>query len=298
MDKGVWQAGLMAEFKALLRTPVVGGETDPDGMSGVAEARRNRSGDIDFLQGELPYLVFDSDMRWFEAEDSPLIDYLAAWLGGDEETALVRALSGTGSIDLAHAVDLLVQWLPGWKQLAQAEITQTAEGRTVGAGELVGVEYEHWSLNRIPGTRYYTYDDEEYKYSDSSQAPAEQWMSMPDRLRNAAAAAEPWGQWFCTPTTETGDSGPYGGPFVFAASVEGPWVTRAEAEAALGQTTTAPPPAPPTFEDLQKAAVEAARTAGVLASVPEEAWLAYVDDIVRAEYDAVIAAATATGTPD
>lgn len=249
MDKSAWQVGLMARFKALIRTPVDDAESDPDGMSTVAEARRERKGAIEFLQDELPYLVFDSDMQWFEAEDSPLVDYLAAWLDGDQETALVQALSGTGWIDLALAVDLLAQWLPEWKQRARTEIEQAAQGRAVGADELVGVEYDFWSSNRIRGTRYDTYHDEEYKYSDFAQGPAGERKSMPERQYDATAAAEPWGEWFCTPTGETGDSGPYGGASVFAADVEGPWVTQAEAEAQLGRLTPAAVTAP-TYQDL------------------------------------------------
>lgn len=283
MNVTAWLSGPMATFKALLRVPVEGGGAEPAGESGLAAARAARKAEIGALADELPYLLFDSNTQWFDEEDATLAGYLNAWLSAEQDTSLRTALNSGDEASLTAVVDWLTRWLPGWKQQAEAEIAAAAEGGASADGELVGVENPYWLRDRTPGTRYYTYHDEEYLYADSQRAPAAEWKLMAERQRAATEAARPWGEsWFSTPTGQAAGSQHYGGEYVFARSADGPWVTLAEAQA---EAETSPDRSTaPSFEDLQKTAVEAARQAGLLNTISAEQWLAHVDELVRIEY--------------
>lgn len=286
MNVTAWLSGPMATFKALLRVPVEGDGAEPAGETGLAAARAARKAEIGALADELAYLLFDSNTQWFDQDDASLAGYLNAWLSAEQDTSLRTALNSGDEAGLTAVVDWLTRWLPGWKQQAEAEIAAaTAEGGATADGELVGVENPNWQQDRMPGTRYYTYHDEEYLYADSQRAPAAAWKPMAERQRAATEAARPWGEsWFSTPTGQAAGSQPYGGEYVFARSADGPWVTLAEAQAKAKADTSPDGSTAPSFEDLQKMAVEAAQQAGLLNTVSAEQWLAHVDSLIRIEY--------------
>ncbi len=233
MNESEWRSQIQ-QFKDLLRVPV--GDEE-------AGARRDRKGDIEFLHGVLPYLVFESYQDWYDQEDDWLIRNLSQWLTDEQDGQLLSLLrAGDDGMLLTYLADTCV---PDWRQAAQegGRFRQGApdeEADPEGGPEFVGAENSvNWNASRTPGTFYYIFDRSEYFYGDEQRAAASAWRTLPERERAAAQAAQPWGAGWYTPTYGAPQ---YGDDYVFATDPGGPWLSMAEATRQLDELEKAAAP--------------------------------------------------------
>lgn len=256
MNESEWRNQIQ-RFKDLLRVPV------GDEEEGV---RRDRKGDIEFLHGVLPYLLFESYQDWYDQEDDWLLRNLSLWLTDEQDDQLLALLrSGDDGVLLTYLADTC---LPDWRQSAEEggrfRPGASQDDGTGGEQALVGAEnWTNWNASRTPGTFYYIFDGTEYRYGDEQQAPASAWQTLPERERAAAEAAQPWGVGWCTPTHGAPQ---YGDHYVFATAPDGPWLTQTEASRQLAELEkAAQPPA-------EEAAAQRIQWGSVWTSLQEGTW--------------------------
>ena len=247
MNLGSW-ASYLPVFKNVLRPsgavdPVSDLGTFPAGLNeAITQARASSSG-FSQLGDELVNLVFDGYQDWYGYDDNWILQELGQVLDdqGTQEYGLLSRLdaivtaagSENGESACTEFLSYAEQCAAMWRQEAAAG-GYTSED-AVGAAVLEGTPNDaNWEASRTPGTRYYVYYDERYLYSDEPSGPLSSWEDLPTRENKAAESAFRWegvDGWWCTLTN--GQTGMYGGEYVFAmgtSAPEGPWLTHERAE--------------------------------------------------------------------
>jgi hypothetical protein len=205
------------QLKELLRLPVEEGET------GV---RAERAAQVESLHGDLAELVFAGATDWVDQDDGWLAERLAARLAPGQGEELLSALAGDGDAALTYLANVCVT---AW---------EADDGTDPADDQLTGTDNgANWAANRLPGTLYFAHDGTDYRYSDRQRAPAAEWRTLDERVKDASDRAQPWGAGWCTPA---GEDSRYGDDYVYAVDRNGPWLTQAEVERLL---TSAPEPA-------------------------------------------------------
>lgn len=228
MNEAEWR-GHIEHFKELLRIPV---RDDEEGV------RHDRKYDIEVLHTKLPYLLFESYQDWFDQEDDWLLRNLSLIITDEQDTQILSLLNaGDDQVLLTYLQNTCV---PAWQQAAAegGRFTETADNGAAGEGvsHYTGVENSaNWAASRTPGTYYYIFDGEQYRYSDFQQGAGAEWQILRVRDEDAAARAKAWGDagaWY----TPTHGAPEYGDTHVYALDREGPWLSR---EAVLSQLDAA-----------------------------------------------------------
>jgi hypothetical protein len=231
MNLSSW-ASYLVRFKDLLR---------PEGVSPLAEKDEN----VETVRGEdparmalstitatVPNLVFEGYGDWYSYQDEWVLRNLGQVLTLEEENEILYRLD-QGSPDalrelLSYIAD---ERLSAWRTAAAEEFAQFDDDADPEI--LRGLaNTANWEASRTPGTYYYTHVDGRYLFSDLSEAPIDDWETLPVREQLATENARAWGDsgWYCTPT---GEPDLYGGAFVFAPDPDGSWMTQEDAEAQL-----------------------------------------------------------------
>jgi hypothetical protein len=227
MNLGSWGSQL-ARFRNLLRPMGSDALGQPDEIVESARSGESAQTLISALSGRLPAVVFEGYADWYAYADEWVLRNLGQVLtAGDEDRILSGLDQGTPDA-LLEVLGYVAGQLDAWREAAGAGHVSGAE-----PGMLEGTaNTENWAASRTPGTFYYTYYGDSYLYSDLAQADVSEWETLPVREQLATDKAEPWGGsgWFVTPA---GEPGLYGGSFVYAPDLHGPWMTHEQAEAAM-----------------------------------------------------------------
>lgn len=258
MDASAWTACL-PRFRNLLR-PI--GTDPPAAAEEIVESVRlgdSARGLVDTISAALPDLVFDGYADWYTAGDEWVLARLGRVLTVTDEGEILGRL-GQGTAD---ALEEVLRYIAGgrldaWRNAAREAPAGTADEPAMLDGT---ANTANWEVSRIPGTFYYAYVGDQYLYGDLPQAPVSEWQTIAVREQLAADGAQPWGGsgWFWTPVAMPDL---YGGAFVYARDKHGPWMTEAQAWAALAPEPE-PVPGPATAPAAQETTWEEERAAAL-----------------------------------
>ncbi len=160
----------------LLRLPV-GGEGDPRAESSA-----------DLIQGvseELGSLVFD-DTNWYDSQPpGEVVASLEPWFDATSAAELVTKATGPDAPEAWH--EFLAwsrQLVSGWARVETGDMVaaQDAEVAPLGSAN------PQFEPDRVPGTEFYRYVDEEYLYAAMADAAPEEWRTLEARYEQAGAA--------------------------------------------------------------------------------------------------------------
>jgi hypothetical protein len=150
----------------LLTLPI--GENEDD------ERPQHLENDIQRVSQEFGWLVFEDD-KWIEYDPSRIEDILQAWL--DEETA--TRLDTAARESHARFLEWLENLVTDWKSQESGTQGPATEGGTFGP---LGIANPHFEPDRVPGTEFYRYRDNEYVYAATADAPDDGWRTLEARV--------------------------------------------------------------------------------------------------------------------
>lgn len=237
MDANAWGTYL-PRFRNLMRPIGTGPLGEAEEIVESARAGDSAQAMVNTISAALPEVVFDGYADWYAAQDAWVLMHLGRVLTTtDEGEILDRLAQGT-----ADALEGVLAYLAGgrpdaWRDVASGKPDDTADEPILLDGT---ANTENWQASRVPGTFYYVYAGDRYLFGDLAQAPMSEWETIAVREQLAADSAQPWGDsgWFWTPVSMPEL---YGGAFVYAAGKHGPWMTQAQARAALAPEPAAGP---------------------------------------------------------
>jgi hypothetical protein len=157
----------------LLTLPI--GENEDD------ERPQHLENDIQRVSQEFGWLVFEDD-KWIEYDPSRIEDILQAWL--DEETA--TRLDAAARESHARFLEWLENLVTGWKSQESGTQGPATEGGTFGP---LGIANPYFEPDRVPGTEFYRYRDNEYVYAATADAPDGGWRTLEARVDEHRATA-------------------------------------------------------------------------------------------------------------
>ncbi len=257
-------------FKVLLRPtsvqpPELTSAAGPIALSLVLEQARELVPQLGTVSDKLVPLVFEGYQEWLSYEDSWILEELAQVLddNGDQENLILSALDELVSVaarvekaseltkeELQAAVHELDIATPASTMLAYLERCVSAwqdEASKIGAlqqadaaetGGITGEFNSNWEQIAIPGTRYWIFYGNSYRYSDHGVAPLEEWASIQAREDAAETAKRPWEGapgWSCTPVGAQFQVDYGGAAYVFRHDPDGSWMTLPKANEAMVQ---------------------------------------------------------------
>jgi hypothetical protein len=173
-----------------LLTLPVGGENDrrPESLAGA----------IQNVSEEIGWLVFE-DATWYQFyRPDDIQSILTPWFDDDSAAELAtKSAYVESNPDLVTSWEELLTWceqlVANWKS---GEMGLPSDGESEDAATLLGIPNPHYERNKIHGTQFYKYVDDEYLYAANADAAPEEWQTLEEwyeRSWRAAGASTPDG---------------------------------------------------------------------------------------------------------
>lgn len=177
----------MASLQAATVDKLIGLLALPIGVAADDDRPASMGSDITRVSENLGWLVFE-DSRWYDYDAGRIEDTLGAWLDDDAVREFDAAAMNYGPAEFLAWIEQLVEaWRAGEAGTFAPDSPDSGPVR-------LGIANPHFEPDRIPGSQFYKYQDNEYLYAAAADAPADQWKSLEDRYDDHAAAtasAEP-----------------------------------------------------------------------------------------------------------
>lgn len=140
--------------------------------------------DVQRVSQDFGWLVFADD-AWYSYEPGRIEDVLANWV--DE-----RTVPEFDTVACESAPTQFLRWFEQlvrqWKATESGAAGPAAEGAKPG---LLGIENPHFDPDRVPGTQFYRYVDDQYLYAATPDAPHEEWKDIETRYDEHRGPARP-----------------------------------------------------------------------------------------------------------